>query len=114
MALVTVADFVLRARVLLQDKTVPYRYTDADVVEGLNLAVLEARRLRPDLYFDDVALPTYSDSAQTVPVTVDQQYRVAFVYYMVGHIQLQDDETTTDARASAFLGMFRAQLTSGA
>jgi hypothetical protein len=30
---------------------------------------------------------------------------------MVGHAQLRDEEETTDARASAFLTAFTAQLT---
>jgi hypothetical protein len=108
----TVAKFVTRARVLLQDTLdAPYRYSDTDLVEALNMAFLEARRLRPDLFLDTVSLPNFSANDSTA-VDLDEQYRVAFVYYMVGHIQLQDDEATQDARAGAFLAMFRAQLTS--
>jgi hypothetical protein len=37
MALDTVVDYLAQARVLLQDKTYPPRYPDAELVEALNL-----------------------------------------------------------------------------
>ena len=52
MALDTVQDYVSAARVLLQDTVAPYRYSDADMIAELNLAILEAKRVRPDLFFE--------------------------------------------------------------
>lgn len=111
MALDTVAEYVARARVLLQDTVTPYRYSDDELVEALNLAVLEARKLRPDIFigsFDE--LPEYSSSDTSEEVDVDAQCRVAFLYYICGHAQLRDDEDTQDARASVFLNKFVSQL----
>lgn len=113
MALDTVQDYVDRARVLLLDQVEPYRYPTEDLVEALNLGVLEARRLRPDLltgYFRS-SLPEFSASAMGTTVPIDAQYRVAFVYYICGNAQLRDEENTQDARASAFLNKFVAQMT---
>ena len=44
------------------------------------------------------------------PVSFDPMYRQSLVYYMVGRMQLRDDEGTTDARAGALLTKFTAQL----
>lgn len=112
MALDTVQDYVDRARVLLQDQYEPYRYPDTDLVEALSEAILEARRLRPDLlsgYFR-TSLPDFSTSSMTQSVPIDPQYRVAFVYYICGQAQLRDDENDQDSRATVFLNKFTSQL----
>lgn len=112
MALDTVQDYVDRARVLLQDQYEPYRYPDTDLVEALSEAILEARRLRPDLltgYFR-TSLPDFSTSSMSQSVPIDPQYRVAFVYYICGQAQLRDDENDQDSRAAVFLNKFVAQL----
>jgi len=112
MALDTVQDYIERARVLLQDQVEPFRYPDADLVEALNMAILETRRLRPELLssFFRQSLPDFDAGNQTAPVPIDPQYRTAFVYYICGHAHLRDDEITQDSRASAFLNKFTAQM----
>ncbi len=114
-ALDTVAKFVTRARVLLQDTIETYRYSDAELVAALSLAILEARKIRPDLFLqafiDGDSLQEFTANDSTV-VEIDEQYRTAFLYYMVGHAQLRDDEATTDPRAMAFLNKFTSQLLS--
>ena len=112
MALDTVQDYIDRARVLLLDTVVPYRYETVDLVENLNMGILEARRLRPDLltsYFTS-SLPDYSTSNLSAAVDIDPQYRVAFVYYICGQAQLRDDENVQDSRAVTFLNKFTSQL----
>lgn len=109
-ALATVADFVTSARVLLQDNTVTYRYSDTELVSALSLAMLAARRIRPDLFLGRFsAIPAYAANDGTA-VVIDDQYRTAFLYYIVGHAQLRDEEDTQDSRASALLGKFTSQL----
>jgi hypothetical protein len=114
MALDTVQDYVDRARVLLLDTVIPYRYDDVDLVEALNMGILEARRLRPDLlksYFRS-SLPDFNTGAMSASVGIDPMYRVPFVYYICGHAQLRDDENTQDSRAISFMNKFTAQLLS--
>lgn len=108
-ALATVQDYLTAARVLLQDQVVPYRYSDAELVEALNEALLESRRLRPDFYIG-TTVPSYSASSLGTAVAIDQQYRVPFMYFIVGRAQLRDDEDTQDARAAAFLTKFTSTL----
>ena len=112
MALDTVQDYFDRSRVLLQDEVAPYRYHNHDLVENLNMGIMEARRLRPDLlrsYFR-TSLPDYSTSTMNATVPIDPMYRVAFVYYICGQAQLRDDENVQDSRAAAFLNKFAAQM----
>lgn len=107
----TVADYVREARTLLQDQVAPYRYTDPELVSALNLAILSARKLRSDLFLGVATLPSFT-AVDTTAFVMDHQYRVAFLYFMVGHAQLRDEEDTQDSRAAAFKGMFASQLLS--
>ena len=112
-ALETVGQYLTECRVLLQDQHEPYRYADAELVEALNIALTEARRLRADLFLPlfDVPFITSSGSVDTAAkVTFDPMYRSALVYYIVGRAQLRDDEPTVDTRASAMLTKFTQQL----
>lgn len=112
MALDTVQDYLDRARMLLLDSVAPYRYSDADLVEALNIGILEARRLRPELFksYFRSSLPDYSASSPSATVDIDPQYRSAFVYYICGQAQLRDDENVQDSRAALFLNKFTSQL----
>jgi hypothetical protein len=109
-ALQTVSEVIRQARVLVQDNdAVAYRYSDAEFLDAINMALLEMRRIRPELmrsYFS-AGVPTLT-SADNIPV--DEQYRTAVLYYTCGQVQLRDDENTQDARASQFLQKFTAQL----
>lgn len=109
MALDTVQNYVDDARVLLQDQRVPYRYPDADLVLALNMSLLEAKKLRPDLFLNR-SVPTYTTGAMSTPVVIDEMYRVPHLYYIVGQAQLRDDEEVQDQRAAAFLNMFTQKL----
>lgn len=110
MALETVSDYIAYARELLQDtKDTPYRYSDMSLVRALALSLPEAKKLRPDLFLN-VTIPSITANDIT-PVPMDEMYRTALVYYMVGIAQLRDDEEVQDQRAAAFLTMFQAKLT---
>ncbi len=113
-ALDTVADYITDARVLLQDTIAPYRYSDSELVENLNLGLLEMRRLRPDILMSlfRTGVPKYSSAALTANVAVDAQYRMSLLYYVCGQAQLRDEEPTQDSRASVFLNKFLTQLLS--
>lgn len=110
-ALDTVQNYVDAARVLLQDTVATYRYSDLDLVSAMNMGILEARRLRPDLFLGRFsAIPSYSSGTMSASVVFDNQYRVSLVYYMCGQAQLRDEEATQDGRAAVFLNKFLAQL----
>lgn len=112
MALDTVANYVAEARILLQDKVPEYRYGNDELVSTLNLAIMTARRNRPDLFLPSMEVPyfTVADLTNATVFHMDQQYRVAFLFFMVGFAQLRDEEDTQDTRAAAFIGKFTQQL----
>lgn len=113
MALNTVEDLLGRVRTLLQDKVEPYRYSDDDLIAGLNEACLEAKRLRPDLFlrtYDNGSFPNYSALANTLEYIPDE-YKTAFIYYVTGNATLRDSEENSDERAAGLLNKFVSQLT---
>lgn len=111
LTLSTVQGYVKDVRALLLDKIKPYRYSDTALLAGLNLALLEGRRVRADLfvcrYGNDV--PSYEEvSGEEVPI--EPQFRLAFVYGIAAHTLLRDEEDVQDARANAFQEMFHSIL----
>jgi hypothetical protein len=108
MTYATVADLVADARILLQDTIVEYRFSDADLLRALNKGLLEMKRLRPDLFIAR-SVPNYT-AVNTTEVDVEDVYLVALTDYMVGQVQLRDDEETTDERATMFINKFIGRL----
>lgn len=104
----TVDSVVAAARTELQDTRTPYRYSDADLISYLNMAMLEARRLRPDLFLGRML--TYSTLSTGQPLNFEPMFRPSLVYYVSGRAYLRDDEATTDSRAAVLLNKFVAQL----
>jgi hypothetical protein len=114
-ALDTVGQYIEESRRLLQDEFVPYRYPDDDLVDALNFALLEARRLRADLFLPLFEVPWTNPSGTidtAASITLDPMYRPALVYYVVGRMQLRDDEPTVDQRAAGLMQKFTAQFLS--
>lgn len=109
----TVSQVVKEARRLLQDEIVPYRYTDSDLVDALNTAILDARRLRPDLFLPKFDLPYY-DASGTINLSakfpIEPHFRQAFIFYIVGRMEMRDDEQTQDGRAVAMITTWRQML----
>lgn len=104
-----VQDYISAARTLMQDTTAAPRYSDEQFKLALDLAFDEAYRIRPD-FFIQVTVPTFAGAPTSTAVPVPKGYQAAFLYYIVGNVQLQDQEETTDSRASTFLQKFVAQL----
>lgn len=112
-ALDTVGQYLEESRRLLQDEVTPYRYPDDDLVDALNIGLLEARRLRADLFLPLFDIPWFDPSGtinMAATVSMDPMYRQSLVYYIVGRAQLRDDEPTVDNRASALLTKFTQQM----
>jgi len=107
-----IQDYINTARFQLQDRVnSPYRYADADFVQGLDLAFDEAYRIRPDIFVNEATPDLTGKPLDITIVPAPRGYQMAFVYYMCGYVTLSDQEDTTDARAGAFLTKFISQLT---
>jgi hypothetical protein len=105
--LCTVSGYVKDVRVILLDTIQPYRYSDPEILVGLNTALLEARRLRADFFVtrwgNDV--PQF-EAVDGQDVPIEPQFRMGFVYGIAAHTLLRDDEDVQDNRANSFLDKF--------
>lgn len=110
----TVADYISDARTLLQDKITPYRYEDSSLLVALNVTLLEARRLRGDLFVFNLRAEGQAQSFVTVDdtfVDMEPQFRVGILYGLCAHTLMRDQEETEDVRAQSFTANFNAILT---
>lgn len=105
----TFQHIVDQARKDLQDAD-KVRYTDAELLQYAIDGVLEARRMRPDLFFGGYGTTTTSYTlASTFPVPAT--YEMLFTHYIVFRAEFRDDEYAVDGRAVAFLTRFEKELT---
>lgn len=117
-------DMVNEVRMLINDlDTVSPRFTQAQVLDKVNTALLEVYRYRPDAYVGNfqqgilsVNQPTtYSptDLGQVPPTPWPLDIRLFFapvVMYVVGMLDLTDDEFADDNRAMTVIQAFRNML----
>lgn len=108
----TVTDYINEMRTMLLDTTAPYRYLDPELLVAFNTALLEGRRLRPDLfvYHHHGHVPYFPDNGGE-KVRMEHQFRLAFVYGAAAHALARDDEDVQDARVNAFRNIFEGMLT---
>lgn len=108
----TVSDYLSDARTLLQDTIQPYRYDDPSLLVAFNTTILEARRLRPDLFVywcghDKVPSFNANDNEE---FRMEPAFRLAFVFGTVAHALMRDQEDIEDSRASTFMSAFNSML----
>jgi hypothetical protein len=110
----TVQDYITDARTLLLDKIYPYRYGDDSLLVALNIALLDARRMRADLFVYKYGnkVPSY-DAVTGEKVPIEPQFRKAIVYGLIAHAMFRDGDDVQDARANSFLGVMEYILTGG-
>ena len=101
------------ARVLLNDQVLDEstvtRYTETQLLGYARQGLVEARRVRPDLFLSNLtgAFPAFAE-ADTVPMP--EEYHVCLVDYITHRAELRDDEFAVDGRASALYQKFKAGL----
>ena len=109
----TVADYDVDARTLLQDLIPPHRYDDPSLLTAFNAAMLEARRIKPELFVYNLDANGQVQSFTAVDetyVAIEPQFRLALVHGLCGHALERDQEDYQDQRATAFLALFTQGL----
>ncbi len=113
----TLDNLVDEARLLLKDRRVPYRFTQADVLAAVNSGFREVKRIRPDIFLNpagNISLPDFVEAdlglGTPTPFPIDEMFFMPVVFYTVGKLQLGDDEFTLDNRAMTLLATFRQLL----
>lgn len=98
----TVEDYINEARTLLLDTTSPFRYEDASLLQAFNLALLEGKRVRSDLFVEHhgSGVPAFT-IISGAEVNIEPQFRLAFVYGTCAHAVTRDQEDVQDARANS-------------
>lgn len=115
-----VSDLLARVRQVLQDQDqTGYRYPTSDIVGYLNDSILEARRIRPDLFIGQyrVTPPVVADTLTDYTIVefpLPDSCFVACVNYCSGQCELRDDEFAVDGRANTFVQQFTLKLMGGA
>lgn len=120
----TLDDAVNEIRMLINDNDPDgYRFTQQQVLDKLNTGLREVYRYRPDAYVGNfqqgiLSVTPVVTFAVTdlglVPQTPfpldDRLFFSPVVFYVVGMLDLTDDEFADDNRAMTVLTSFRAQL----
>ena len=115
-ALATITDYINDGRTILQDTIAPFRYTDDTLVTAMNLALLEGRRLRPDLFVYNTK-PLGQRGVQSfqandgTELIMEEPFRLAFLHGMLAHALERDQEDIQDERAGIFMQFFNTILT---
>jgi len=105
------SDIIAEARVLLQDLTVPYRYSDAELLVGANDVIKIIRKVRPDIFFGKYGT-VIADAALTDTFPIGAEYKSAVREYVIGYAELRDSEDASNSRAALFMGLADKMITS--
>ncbi len=110
-----ISDFVTEVRRGVSDTRTPYRYSDDRILDVLNRGLDELARLRPDAFHDtfdvdDIVVPSYDSSQLGSAFPLNYLFYTPLVMFVIGSIELTDDEFTVDGRAITLLGQFKASV----
>lgn len=110
----TISDYINDCRTLLLDMVQPYRYDDTSLVTAMNVALLEARRIRPDIFIynrlvNGQKVPSFTANDGT-KLVMEEQFRLALLHGMMGHALMRDQEDIQDERAGAYMKIFSDML----
>jgi hypothetical protein len=110
----TIDDYIADGRILLLDTISPYRYDDASLIIAMNVTLLEARRIRPDLFVynrcEDGRQVQHIQTKDGTKIQMEDQFRLGILHGMVGHALERDQEDIQDERAATFMGIFNGIL----
>jgi hypothetical protein len=106
----TADDIIRRARSLLQDNTVPYRYSELDLVDAINDALDRVVFLRSDLFITEEFAPTHVTAGASI-LNIPTLVVYPMTLFVVGYMMLREDEYSEDGRAVALLGAASNLLT---
>ncbi len=116
----TYQNLIDEARTLNQDTVVDsYRNEDPVYLDKLNRALQELARIRPDAFWstyddviDDITVPELTDTDLDDFFEPPMQFYFPVVAFVVGQIEMIEDEFSADGRAMAMLGTFKASVVS--
>jgi len=115
--LTNVGNIIAQVRTLIQDtdnSSGQYRYSTDSLVTALNQCMMELYRIRPDLFLEvGYVVPIFNVGRLDVDLGIEAQYVPPVIYYVVGLVQVRDDEQNQDGRALSFLKVFQNAVVNG-
>lgn len=108
----TVQDGIDRVLQILQDEEAS-RYPQDQVLSHFVDVVAEARSIRPDLFVGAYATPLPVALAPADPFPLPGQFFNAACMFVVGALELRDDEFAVDGRAALLLQTLTKKLVTG-
>jgi hypothetical protein len=113
----TFGGLLAEARGLLND-VVPIsgapRFTDAELIDIANEAILEIRSKRPDAWLTwglRKPIPAYTmPAAASVVLPIEDQFYSPLLFYVVGRAELVEDTFADNGRAITLMGKFNTLL----
>lgn len=115
-------DAVRIARGILQDRDPEpeYRYSDEDLIDGLNGGLAQVRMTRPDAFVqyykgsNRFTFPQYTTDDLALDPQLDWPLNIIYLQpvaiYMAAFAMLRDDEYAEDGRAAAFFNKFERTI----
>lgn len=104
---------IYESRVTLQDgDETCYRYSDSMLLNALNRGLNDLERIRPEAYYERGGVPEITEQnwATTVALELDMRFYEPLMWYVVGQMDLSEDEYVQSGRAAANLERFRTQV----
>lgn len=109
----TVNSIKTKARRILQDAQMPYRWSDGDIRSAIQDGINSLNSIRPETRYvrgslvDLVSLPTDNDAT----IDIHDRYEEALVFYAVYKCYLDDDSDTVNHQLSElYLGKFNTKV----
>lgn len=101
----TAQSLITEARYTLNDVDSPQRFSDDDLLVGLNDGLKLIRAVRPDLWYGSLATPLTALTALSA-FPLAPEYEPAMKKYIVHYAEMRDDEYVQSGRSKAFLEQF--------
>lgn len=99
------------ARAVLQDSDETlYRYPDTMLLNALNRGLNDLERIRPEAYWERGGVPeiTTDNWTAVVALDLDMRFYEPLMWYVVGQMDVSEDEWVRQGRAAASLEKFRS------
>lgn len=113
---ITLDQLAEQARFLLKDAD-KVRYPDDILAGALNVAITDMMRIRPDIVSLNGTITGFpydgGSLSSGLALPVDDQFFGPLIAFVVGWVELVDDEFAVDNRAVTLLTRFQNQLVMG-